>query len=98
MIAGSNDTRAALVTPPVQTFAAWQQPATVALHARPRLDAIGTPEATAPAPPPQAHGGLSPGAMRRVREYAHAHLGDSVDLATLAVCRGRIDVSFRKRI
>ena len=88
VIAGSNDLRTALVTPPVQTFTAWHNPTTAALHARPRLDVIGTPGTTAPAPGPQAHGGLSPGAMRRVREYAHAHLADSVDLATLASVAG----------
>ena len=47
-----------------------------------RLDVIGALGTTAPAP--QAHGGLSPAAMRRVREYVDAHLGVSIDLATLA--------------
>jgi hypothetical protein len=45
---------------------------------RPRLDSIQT--LLKPAPAPQAHGGLSAGAMRRVREYMEAHLGESIDL------------------
>jgi transcriptional regulator GlxA family with amidase domain len=40
------------------------------------------------APPPQAHGGLSPAAIRRVREYVDARLGGSTDLATLAGVAG----------
>src|ERR1700730_14953648 len=60
--------------------------AITALHARPRLDAISTLAKMAPAP--KAHGGLSPAAMRRVREYVDAHLGDSMDLATLAGVAG----------
>jgi transcriptional regulator of acetoin/glycerol metabolism len=75
---------AALVTPPVQT--AWRDATNVALHVRPRLDVIGSLAKMALAP--QAHGGLSPSAMRRVREYVDAHLGDSMDLATLAAVAG----------
>jgi AraC-like DNA-binding protein len=86
VIAGSNDSHPALVTPPAQTFAAWRNTASVALHARPRLDVIGTHAMMEPAP--QAHGGLSPGAMRRVREYIEAHLSDSIDLVTLAAVAG----------
>jgi transcriptional regulator GlxA family with amidase domain len=40
------------------------------------------------APAPQAHGGLSPAAMRRVREYVDVHLEGSMDLATLAGVAG----------
>ena len=84
VIAGSNDSRSALVTPPVQT--AWRDATNVALHMRPRLDVIGSLAKMALAP--QAHGGLSPSAIRRVREYVEAHLGDSMDLATLAAVAG----------
>jgi transcriptional regulator of acetoin/glycerol metabolism/AraC-like DNA-binding protein len=86
VIAGSNDSRAALVTPPDQPPAAWQNATSVAFHARPRLDLIGAVGKIAPAP--QVHGGLSPGAMRRVGEYVEANLGDSIDLATLAAIAG----------
>jgi len=86
VIAGSNDSRAALVTPPDQTSATWRNAASVALHARPRLDVIGTLGKIAPTP--QAHGGLAPGTMRRVREYVEANLGDSIDLVTLAAIAG----------
>ena len=86
VIAGSNETRSALVTPPIQPFADWRNAANATLHARPRLDVISTLGKIAPAP--QAHGGLSPPAMRRVREYVDAHLGGSMDLATLAGVAG----------
>ena len=78
--------RPALVTPPIQPFADWRNAANAALHARPRLDVISILGKMAPAP--QAHGGLSPAAMRRVREYVDAHLGGSMDLATLAGVAG----------
>jgi AraC-like DNA-binding protein len=83
VIAGSYDSRPALVTPPVQPFAAWHNEA---LHARPRLDVIGTLGKMVPAP--RAHGGLSPGAMRRVREFVDTHLNSSIDLTTLASVAG----------
>jgi transcriptional regulator of acetoin/glycerol metabolism/AraC-like DNA-binding protein len=86
MIAGSNDSSAALVTPPDQTLTAWQNATNVAFHTRPRLDVIGTVEKMAPAT--QLHGGLSPGALRRVREYVETHLSESTDLATLAAVAG----------
>jgi transcriptional regulator of acetoin/glycerol metabolism len=83
-IAGSRESRAALITPPDQAYATWRSAAN--LHARPRLDLISTLGKLAPAP--QAHGGLSPGAMRRVRDYVEANLSDSIDLATLAAVAG----------
>lgn len=86
VIVGSNDSCLALVTPRLQAPAAWSNQATLAVHARSRQDVISSLGKVAPAP--QAHGGLSPGAMRRVREYAETHLGDSIDLATLAAVAG----------
>jgi hypothetical protein len=73
VIAGSHDSRSALVTPPIQPFADCRNAANATLHARPRLDVISTLGKMAPAP--RAHGGLSPAAMRRVRQYVDAHLG-----------------------
>jgi AraC-like DNA-binding protein len=86
VIAGSHESRSALVRPPIQPFADWRNAANAALHARPRLDVISTFGKTAPAP--QAHGGLPPAVMRRVREYVDAHLGGSMDLAMLAGVAG----------
>jgi AraC-like DNA-binding protein len=86
VIAGSNDSRSALVTPPVPTLAGSRNATNVALHTRPRLDMIGSLAKMGPAP--QAHGGLAAGAIRRVREHIEAHLGDSMDLATLAAVAG----------
>jgi transcriptional regulator GlxA family with amidase domain len=57
------------------------------LHTRPRLDSIPTLLKLAQ-PAPQAHGGLSAGAIRRVQEYMKAHLGEGIDLAMLAGVAG----------
>ena len=66
----------------VQSFTGWGDVTNITMHARPPLDGIGSVGRVAPAL--RAHGGLSPGAMRRAREYVESHLGDSVDLAALA--------------
>jgi transcriptional regulator of acetoin/glycerol metabolism len=85
LIAGSNDSRAALVTPPDHPIAASSNPASYNLHTRPRLGSIDISRLP---PAPQAQGGLSPGAMRRVREYVEVHLGESIDLSMLAGVAG----------
>ena len=85
LIAGSNDSRLALVTPPDHPVTASSNPTNCNLHTRPRLgsfDISRLPQA------PQAHGGLSPSAMRRVREYVEVHLGESIDLSMLAGVAG----------
>jgi AraC-like DNA-binding protein len=84
VVAGSDDGRPALVTPPDHTMGAASNPTN--LHTRPRLDSIQTLLKVAPAP--QAHGGLSAGAMRRIREYMEVHLGESIDLSMLAGVAG----------
>jgi len=70
----------------VRSSSGWGDATNIIMHARPPLDVIGTVGRKAPAL--RAHGGLSPGAMRRVREYVEAHLGHSVDLAALAAVAG----------
>jgi AraC-like DNA-binding protein len=86
IIAGSDETWPALVTPPERNSGVWQSAASAALHARPRLGLLGALRRSEP--PPQARGGLPPGAARRVREYVEAHLSDSVDLTALAAIAG----------
>jgi transcriptional regulator of acetoin/glycerol metabolism/AraC-like DNA-binding protein len=86
VLAGSNDSRPALVTPPDQNISASSNPANVKLHTRPRLDLIDSLLKLTPAP--QAHGGLSAGALRRVREYVQLHLNESIDLSMLAAVAG----------
>jgi transcriptional regulator of acetoin/glycerol metabolism len=83
LIAGSSDSCPALVTPPNQMTS---NAANMSVHTRPRLDSIGTLMKLAPAP--QAHGGLSAGALRRVREYVQVHLNESIDLSMLAAVAG----------
>jgi AraC-like DNA-binding protein len=85
-IAGSNDVWPALVTPPESTSDALRSRTSAALYTRPRLNALASLSQRAPTA--QARGGLPPGAMRRVREYVDAHLGESMDLAELAAIAG----------
>ncbi len=85
LIAGSNDSRQALVTAPDHPMTASSNPTNCNLHTRPRLGSIDISRLP---PAPQAQGGLSPGAMRRVREYAEVHLGENIDLLMLAGVAG----------
>jgi transcriptional regulator GlxA family with amidase domain len=86
LLAGSNDSRPALVTRPDQSTGASSNPANINLHTRPRLDLVDTLLKLAPAP--QARGGLSAGALRRVLEYVQRHLSESIDLSKLAAIAG----------
>jgi AraC-like DNA-binding protein len=86
-LAGSDDSRAALVTPPHHHIVrATNDPTTFRWYTRPRLDAIDTLLKLPPAP--QARGGLAAGTLRRVREYVDVHLGESIDLGMLASVAG----------
>jgi transcriptional regulator GlxA family with amidase domain len=86
VIAGSDETRPALVTPPARTSTAWQSATSIVLHTRPRSDLLVNMRQAAPAP--QSRGGLPPGAARRVREFVETHLSESIDLAALAGIAG----------
>jgi transcriptional regulator of acetoin/glycerol metabolism/AraC-like DNA-binding protein len=87
LLAGSNDSRPALVTPPHHHIVrATNDPTNLRWHTRPRLDSIDTLLKLLPAP--QAHGGLSAGTIRRVREYVDVHLGESINLGMLAAVAG----------
>jgi transcriptional regulator of acetoin/glycerol metabolism len=87
LLAGSNESLPALVTPPDHAMSVSSHPANITMHTRPRLDSIDTLLKLPPAAP-QAHGGLSSGTMRRVREYVDAHLSENIDLAMLAAVAG----------
>jgi AraC-like DNA-binding protein len=86
VIAGSDETWPAVVTPPERTSGGQQDATSIAFHTRPRLDLVAGMRQLTPAP--QARGGLPPGAMRRVREYVEIHLSESIDLTTLAAIAG----------
>lgn len=75
-----------LLTAPERINAGWQQITGPALHTRPRIGLLASLRSLAPVSPPR--GGLSSGAMRRVREYIEAHIGDSIELAALAAVAG----------
>src|SRR5262249_18350536 len=81
---GSGEAWPALVTPPASERA--RTPAQLDLHARPRLDMVGC----APAQPDAgaARGGLTPRALRRVRDHIDAHLTENIRLETLAEVAG----------
>ena len=86
IIAGSDETWPAVVTPPERASGGRQDAMSIAFHARPRLDLVaGMRQLT---PVPQARGGLPPGAMRRVREHVETHLSENIDLAALAAIAG----------
>jgi AraC-like DNA-binding protein len=87
IVAGGNETWPALVTPPESPLGAQRSRTSAAVDTRPRLNAVAS-SLRQQAPPAQARGGLPPGAMRRVREYVDAHLGESMDLAELAAIAG----------
>jgi len=86
ILAGSDETRPALLTPPENAPAIWRNQVTAALHSRPRIDVLGALHRAEP--PPQARGGLAPGAARRVRDYVEDHLSENIDLAALAAIAG----------
>jgi AraC-like DNA-binding protein len=86
IVAGSDETWPAAVTPPEGGRAAWQPEGNDALHTRPRLDSLAYLRQRAQ--PPRARGGIPPGAMRRVQEYVETHLSESMDLAELAAIAG----------
>ena len=79
-----NATCLALVTPPGNSM--WSA-TSAALHARPRLDLLGTLRPPV-SPPEPARGGVSPAAMRRLHEYVESHLSQSIDLGMLAGIAG----------
>jgi AraC-like DNA-binding protein len=86
VMAGSDETRPALVTPPEGISGAWPNATSAALHTRPRSDLLASMRQLAP--PPHTRGGLPPAAIRRVREYVEAHLCENIDLAALAGVAG----------
>ena len=86
IVAGSDETRPALVTPPERNFGRWQSAATGVLHARPRLDLLAALQRSEL--PAHTRGGLPPGAARRVREHIEGHLSENIDLAALAAVAG----------
>lgn len=58
-----------------------------ATHTRPRIGSLGN----LPAPPilkEDAHGGLPPGSIRRVRDYIDSHLTENIRIDTLATSVG----------
>jgi AraC-like DNA-binding protein len=76
----------ALVTPPASASNTWCSPYAASMRFRPRLDAVDcSPSSGAPA---YVSGGLSAGALRRVRAYVDAHLEGAIDLRTLSGIAG----------
>lgn len=74
----------ALITPPAPERA--RTPAQLDLHARPRLDIVGCLPANTEVA--TARGGLTPRALRCVREYIDGHLAENIRLEVLAEVAG----------
>ena len=85
LVAGSHDSCPALITPPDRDQSLEQSNEYQSTYAA--TTGLDQHHSEA-APAPQAHGGLSAGAMRRVREYVDVHLSESIDLAMLAAVAG----------
>jgi AraC-like DNA-binding protein len=83
---GSNDIWPALLTPPERIAGNPHDPMSFVLHTRPRLDLMSAMKRMAPIL--AARGGLTAGAMRRVREYVAAHLNQRMELTELAAVAG----------
>jgi transcriptional regulator GlxA family with amidase domain len=75
-----------LLTQPERNLSTWQDAANLGAHTRPRADILAS--LPSPAQAPQARGGLSPAAMRRVHEYVEAHLHNSIELVELSGIAG----------
>jgi AraC-like DNA-binding protein len=83
--AGTAETWSALITPPDSDPTPWRE-LDANLHTRPRNGEIGFTRQLTSAP--VARGGLSPGVLRRVREYIDANLETDVGLDALAKVAG----------
>jgi len=83
--AGTAKSWSALITPPDGDPMPWRE-LDAKLHTRPRNGEIGFVRQLTSAP--VARGGLSPGVLRRVREYIDANLEANVDLDALSKVAG----------
>ena len=81
---GAAETWPALITPPALERA--RTPAQLDLHARPRLDSVGCFPAQAAGG--AVRGGMTPRALRRVRDHIDDHLAQNISLETLAEVAG----------
>ena len=77
---GSAEPWPAIVTPPEPALARWTQSNSDEYRLRPRLDTLGL----ASRPPARARGGLSPTALRRIRDFVDSNLEQKIDVGTLA--------------
>lgn len=76
----------ALITPPESSPAIWRSAESAWLHCRPRKGPLTNIRHTVG--PPQWRGGLSPGVLRRTREYVDSHLSEGLELKQLALTAG----------
>jgi AraC-like DNA-binding protein len=86
MRCGTGERWPALITPPDAVSKTWCSPYVTSMRFRARLDAVD-PSSSSIAPPPVT-GGLSSGALRRVRAYVDAHLGSAIEVRTLSGIAG----------
>jgi transcriptional regulator of acetoin/glycerol metabolism len=88
-----DETRHAIVTPPLPAFVSKAIAGADDLHLRPRMDRL---LAGTPSPIPDARGGMADPSLRRVRDYVENHLNGDVSLGTLARVAGLSDSHFAR--
>ena len=79
---GSAQIWTAIITPPESDALHKHRADYTTLHCRPRLDSIGYSRRSAL--PASSVGGLTPRALRRIRDYVEEHLAENIELETLA--------------
>ena len=79
---GSAQSWTAIITPPESGALHKYSAQYTTLHCRPRLDSIGYSRRSAL--PASSFGGLTPRALRRIRDYVEEHLAENIELETLA--------------
>jgi AraC-like DNA-binding protein len=77
---GGADAWPAIATPPGRYPAPWSGSGGDEFRLRPRLDALRQGRRG----PEPARGGLPPATLGRIRDYVDAHLGETIDLVSLA--------------
>jgi AraC-like DNA-binding protein len=83
---GNAQSWTAIITPPESGALHKYSAEYTTLHCRPRLDSIGYPRRSAL--PASSVGGLTPRALRRIRDYVEEHLTENIELEALAEIAG----------
>jgi transcriptional regulator of acetoin/glycerol metabolism len=83
---GTDEWWQALITPPLSGSKVWRSAADVAIHLRPRINALRN--ASIREVPTPIRGGLSPACTQRICEYINSNLDQNIGLKALAEMAG----------